>query len=66
MLLNQANNTRQIVSILSILKNPMILMGLVSMVLFIGMPKLIENSKSTSPQFPFSFLQHKSPNHPPN
>ncbi|KAI1656167.1 hypothetical protein F4813DRAFT_136089 [Daldinia decipiens] len=30
-------------SILSILKNPMILMGLVSMVLFIGMPKLIEN-----------------------
>ncbi|KAI8964986.1 hypothetical protein F5Y11DRAFT_48005 [Daldinia sp. FL1419] len=30
-------------SILSILKNPMILMGLVSMALFIGMPKLIEN-----------------------
>lgn len=30
-------------SILSILKNPMILMGLVSMVIFIGMPKLVEN-----------------------
>ncbi|OTA91398.1 hypothetical protein M434DRAFT_76340 [Hypoxylon sp. CO27-5] len=30
-------------SILSILKNPMILMGLVSLGLFIGMPKLIEN-----------------------
>ncbi|KAI1298649.1 Cys/Met metabolism PLP-dependent enzyme-domain-containing protein [Xylaria venustula] len=30
-------------SVLTILKNPMILMGLVSLVLFIGMPKLIEN-----------------------
>ncbi|KAI1135291.1 hypothetical protein F5Y05DRAFT_177650 [Hypoxylon sp. FL0543] len=30
-------------SVLSILKNPMILMGLVSLGLFIGMPKLIEN-----------------------
>ncbi|KAI2632001.1 hypothetical protein GGR54DRAFT_12515 [Hypoxylon sp. NC1633] len=30
-------------SILGILKNPMILMGLVSMVLFVGMPKLVEN-----------------------
>ncbi|KAI1825110.1 Cys/Met metabolism PLP-dependent enzyme-domain-containing protein [Xylaria intraflava] len=30
-------------SILSILKNPMILMGLVSLGLFIGMPKLMEN-----------------------
>ncbi|KAG5984416.1 hypothetical protein E4U55_004878 [Claviceps digitariae] len=30
-------------SILSILKNPMILMGLVSMVIFIGMPKLVDN-----------------------
>ncbi|KAI0395949.1 hypothetical protein F5Y17DRAFT_421311 [Xylariaceae sp. FL0594] len=30
-------------SILSILKNPMILMGLVSLALFIGMPKLLEN-----------------------
>jgi ER membrane protein complex subunit 7 len=36
------------VSILTILKNPMILMGLVSMVMFIGMPKLMENSKSQS------------------
>jgi len=33
-----------IVSILSILKNPMILMGLVSLALFVGMPKLVENS----------------------
>ncbi|KAI1817564.1 hypothetical protein GGS20DRAFT_531736 [Poronia punctata] len=30
-------------SILSILKNPMILMGLVSLGLFVGMPKLMEN-----------------------
>ncbi|KAI1364666.1 hypothetical protein F5Y08DRAFT_306144 [Xylaria arbuscula] len=30
-------------SVLSILKNPMILMGLVSLALFIGMPKLVEN-----------------------
>ncbi|KAI1323818.1 Cys/Met metabolism PLP-dependent enzyme-domain-containing protein [Xylariaceae sp. FL0255] len=30
-------------SIISILKNPMILLGLVSMVLFIAMPKLVEN-----------------------
>ncbi|KAL7623959.1 Homocysteine/cysteine synthase [Parahypoxylon ruwenzoriense] len=30
-------------SVLGILKNPMILMGLVSMVLFVGMPKLVEN-----------------------
>ncbi|KAK3493150.1 hypothetical protein B0T13DRAFT_475711 [Neurospora crassa] len=30
-------------SILSILRNPMILLGLVSMVIFLGMPKLVEN-----------------------
>ncbi|KAF5134898.1 ER membrane protein complex subunit 7 [Metarhizium anisopliae] len=30
-------------SVLSILKNPMILMGLVSMLIFFGMPKLMEN-----------------------
>lgn len=30
-------------SVLSILKNPMILLGLVSMAIFIGMPKLVEN-----------------------
>ncbi|KAI0189268.1 Cys/Met metabolism PLP-dependent enzyme-domain-containing protein [Astrocystis sublimbata] len=30
-------------NILSILKNPMILMGLVSLALFVGMPKLMEN-----------------------
>jgi O-acetylhomoserine/O-acetylserine sulfhydrylase len=34
-----------IVSVLSIFKNPMILLGLVSMALFFGMPKLVENSK---------------------
>lgn len=33
--------------------NPMILMGLVSMALFIGMPKLVENS--TSFLFPLFF-----------
>lgn len=36
---------KSLVSVLTILKNPMILMGLVSMVMFIGMPKLMENSK---------------------
>ncbi|KAI1428529.1 hypothetical protein F5Y12DRAFT_31105 [Xylaria sp. FL1777] len=30
-------------SVLSILKNPMILMGIVSLAIFIGMPKLVEN-----------------------
>ncbi|KAI1187863.1 hypothetical protein F5B17DRAFT_300300 [Nemania serpens] len=30
-------------NVLSILKNPMILMGLVSLALFVGMPKLVEN-----------------------
>ena len=39
------------VSVLSILKNPMILLGLVSMVIFLGMPKLVENS-----MFYFSLL----------
>lgn len=37
-----------IVSILSILRNPMILLGLVSMVIFLGMPKLVENSTCAS------------------
>jgi len=32
--------------VLSILSNPMILLGLVTMAIFIGMPKLVENSKS--------------------
>lgn len=35
-------------SVLTILKNPMILLGLVSMAIFIGMPKLVENSKCSS------------------
>lgn len=33
------------VSVLSIFKNPIILLSLVSMGLFFGMPKLVENSK---------------------
>lgn len=40
------------VSVLTILKNPMILMGLVSMVMFVGMPKLMENSTSKPPSSP--------------
>ena len=36
---------RSTFSVLTILKNPMILLGLVSMAIFIGMPKLVENSK---------------------
>lgn len=34
---------------MSILMNPMILMGIVSMVFFVGMPKLVENSKIPIP-----------------
>lgn len=34
-------------SVMSIFKNPMILMGLVSVVMIFGMPKLMENSKFT-------------------
>lgn len=34
------------VNVLSILKNPMILLGLVSMGIFVGMPYLMDNSKS--------------------
>jgi len=40
--------TARAVSVLSILKNPMILMGLVSMLIFIGMPYLMDNSTSSS------------------
>lgn len=39
------------VNALSILRNPMILLGLVSMVIIFGMPKLVENS--TFPRFLF-------------
>ena len=41
---------RETVSVLSIFKNPIILLSLVSMGLFFGMPKLVENSKSRSPR----------------
>ncbi|TGJ77089.1 hypothetical protein E0Z10_g10790 [Xylaria hypoxylon] len=41
-------------SVLSILKNPMILMGLVSLALFIGMPKLVANKSLTN-------INHLSP-----
>jgi hypothetical protein len=34
-----------LVSVFSILRNPMILLGLVSMVIFLGMPYLVDNSK---------------------
>jgi ER membrane protein complex subunit 7 len=40
-----ANHVTILVSILTILKNPMILMGLASMGIFFGMPKLVENSE---------------------
>lgn len=36
------------VNVLSILKNPMILLGLVSMAIFVGMPYLVDNSKHHS------------------
>ncbi|KAK6086873.1 ER membrane protein complex subunit-like protein [Seiridium cupressi] len=36
------------VSVLTILKNPMILLGLISMGIFFGMPKLVENSEYSS------------------
>ena len=45
--------SRFIVSVFGILKNPMILMSLVSLGLFVGMPKLMENSKSPLPLFRF-------------
>ena len=35
------------VSVLSILKNPMILLGLVSCGIFMGMPYLVDNSASS-------------------
>lgn len=35
----------RLVNILNILKNPMILLGLVSMGIFVGMPYLVDNSK---------------------
>lgn len=50
-------NTDMVVSVLTILKNPMILLGLVSMGLFFGMPKLVENSKSMSQDIPSLFME---------
>ncbi|KAG6039368.1 hypothetical protein E4U41_002758 [Claviceps citrina] len=47
-------------SILSILKNPMILMGLVSMVIFIGMPKLVD-SMDPETKAEFEASQRNSP-----
>lgn len=50
------------VNVLSILKNPMILLGLVSMGIFFGMPYLVDNSESYFPHLPRrmsqSCLQH--------
>jgi hypothetical protein len=42
---------RATVSVLSVFKNPIILLSLVSMGLFFGLPKLVENSKSLSSSF---------------
>lgn len=42
------------VSVFSILKSPMILLALVSMGIFLGMPYLIENSTSDKPLPPES------------
>jgi len=42
----------KIVSVLSIFKNPIILLSMVSMALFFGMPKLVENSKFSFPLGP--------------
>ncbi|QUC17074.1 uncharacterized protein UV8b_01315 [Ustilaginoidea virens] len=47
-------------SVLSILRNPMILMGLVSMALFFGMPKLMENMDPEM-KAEFEAQQRKSP-----
>ncbi|KAI1781064.1 hypothetical protein F4818DRAFT_436255 [Hypoxylon cercidicola] len=47
-------------SVFGILKNPMILMGLVSMVLFIGLPKLVENMDPEM-RAEFEEQQKKSP-----
>lgn len=46
-----------LVSVLTILKNPMILMGLVSMGIFIGMPYLMENSTPNIPLPHLPFYQ---------
>lgn len=43
-------------SVFGILRNPMILIGLVSMGVFIGMPYLVNNSKFSLPPFPFLWL----------
>lgn len=47
------------VNILNILKNPMILLGLVSMGIFVGMPYLVDNSKS--PVSPLNIIPIPSP-----
>lgn len=44
--------TRVTVNVLSILKNPMILLGLASMAIFLGMPYLVDNSKSSALALP--------------
>lgn len=46
--LTKRNPTSDTVNVLSILKSPMILLALVSMGIFIGMPYLMDNSKSLS------------------
>lgn len=49
-LANERETSFPTVNVLNILKNPMILLGLVSMGIFIGMPYLVDNSKSPLPR----------------
>lgn len=48
----QTTNFAHAVSPLTLLKNPMILMGLVAMIVTVGLPKLLDNSKL------FKYLSH--------
>lgn len=49
----QDNTNAVLVSVLSILKNPMILMAVVSLGLMVGMPKLMDSSLSSHLLSPF-------------
>lgn len=50
---------RQKFSVLSILKNPMILLGLFSMLIFVGMPKLMDNM---DPELKAEWEEHQKNN----
>lgn len=49
-LANTNLGARGVVSPLSLVKNPMILMAIVALALTLGMPKLMENSTCMTPQ----------------